>query len=136
MRDHVYTSMEDMMQCPTEEEFDSKYRKVLEECSQHNNIMRYISNGWAGVACTWHHLWPKFGRLFPHDHVDTTNLVEILWQYVKYTLLDAQINRSALDLVHALIDDSITGTRMGGTSVEFFGKSRRLCPLLFVCLGL
>ncbi|MCO5569038.1 hypothetical protein L7F22_022744 [Adiantum nelumboides] len=69
---------------------------------------------------TWRRLWPKFGHLFPHGDVDTTNLVERHWQYVKYTLLDAQINRSVLALLHALIGDSVTKMQMGGTVVEFF----------------
>ncbi|KAI5062430.1 hypothetical protein GOP47_0022969 [Adiantum capillus-veneris] len=126
MKDHVYGAMESMMQCPTEEEFDSKYKEPLWECSEHDNILTYISNGWAAKTCTWRQLWPKFGRLFPHGHVETTNLVERLWQYIKYILLDARINQSAFDLLHALIDDSITRTRMGGIAVEFFRKKHEI----------
>ncbi|KAI5081318.1 hypothetical protein GOP47_0004501 [Adiantum capillus-veneris] len=56
IHDHVYVAMESMMQCPTEEEFDSKYRELLWACLGHNNILRYISNGWVakhalGIDC-------------------------------------------------------------------------------------
>ncbi|MCO5568188.1 hypothetical protein L7F22_021884 [Adiantum nelumboides] len=66
------------------------------------------------------------GRLFLHGNVDTTNLVERLWQYVKYTLLEARINRSLLELIHALVGNSKTGGRMGGTLLRFFKQKQEI----------
>ncbi|MCO5582036.1 hypothetical protein L7F22_035927 [Adiantum nelumboides] len=67
------------------------------------------------------HLSP---RLFPHGNVDTTNLIERLWQSIKYTLLEARINRSIVDLIHALVGDSKTGNQMGGTLLRFFRQKQ------------
>ncbi|KAI5077701.1 hypothetical protein GOP47_0007525 [Adiantum capillus-veneris] len=87
---------------------------------------RYVSNGWCSKSCVWHEHWTKFGRSFPLGNVDTKNLVERLWQYVKYTLLDARINRSALDLLHALVGNARSGSWMGGTLLEFLKKKQEL----------
>ena len=38
-----------------------------------------------------------------YGHVDTTNLVERHWQFLKYIALRGRINRSNTDLVHVLI---------------------------------
>ncbi|MCO5611745.1 hypothetical protein L7F22_066003 [Adiantum nelumboides] len=74
----------------------------------------------------WRVRWPQFGRLFLHGNVDTTNLVERLWQYVKYTLLEARINRSLLELIHALVGNSKTRGRMGGTLLRFFKQKQEI----------
>ena len=65
----------------------------------------------------------------PHGNVDTTNLVERLWQYIKYTLLESKINRSILVLLQALVGDSITGTYMGGSLLEFFKQKQEIGKL-------
>lgn len=129
MRDHVYDSLSNLMHTTTEESFQAKYETLLQQYSGHLNIQRYISNGWCGYACEWQKRWPKFGRLFPHGNVDTTNLVERLWQYIKYTLLDSKINRSILVLLQALVGDSITGTYMGGSLLEFFKQKQEIGKL-------
>lgn len=130
-RDDVYNTLSNMMQAPTEEAFEDKFQAVLEQYSAHPKVCRYITNGWCARTCIWRKRWPKFGRLFPHGSVDTTNLVERLWQYIKYTLLDAKINRSVLVLLHALVGNSQTGTHMGGTLLEFFKEKQEIgkCPL-------
>lgn len=125
-RDHIYSALSELMQTPTEEEFETRYQQLLMTYSMHANVQRYVSNGWCAKTCIWRNRWPKFGRMFPHGKVDTTNLIERLWQYIKYTLLDARINRSILELLHALVGDSVTGTRMGGTLLEFFKQKQEL----------
>lgn len=115
------------MQAHIEQEFEEIFQSFLLQYSSHLNVCRYVSNGWCGHTCIWRERWPKFGRLFPHGNVDTTNLVERLWQYIKYTLLDAKINRSILVLLHVLVGDSRTGTYMGGTLLEFFKQKQEIC---------
>lgn len=119
------------MQAPTVQAFDERLHSFMLEYSQHVNICRYVSNGWCGPTCIWRTRWPKFGRLFPHGNVDTTNLVERLWQYIKYTLLDGKINRSVLVLLHALVGDSRTGTCMGGTLLQFFKQKQEIRKWIF-----
>lgn len=126
MRDHVYSSLSNLMHTPSEDIFNERLNILLRHYSEHDNVQRYVTIGWCGQACPWRRRWPKFGRLYPHGNVDTTNLVERLWQYIKYTLLDAKINRSILVLLHALIGDSITGTHMGGTLLEFFQQKQEI----------
>ena len=115
------------MQAHTVQEFEERFCTFMLEYSSHQNICRYVSNGWCGQTCMWRERWPKFGRLFPHGNMETTNLVERLWQYIKYTLLDAKINRSMLVLLHVLVGDSRTGTYMGGTLLEFFKQKQEIC---------
>ena len=61
------------------------------------------------MVCTnlcWRSLWAKFGRLLNYGHVDTTNIVERHWQFLKYIALRGRINGSIIDIVHVLIKDS------------------------------
>ena len=51
-------------------------------------------------------------------HVDTTNIIERHWQFIKYTTLRVRINYSIIDLLHALIGDTLMGTYIGGTVIE------------------
>jgi actin-related protein len=55
-----------------------------------------------GIA-KWHKMWPLYNRMFEHRFVNTTNLVERLWQYIKYTLFKKQVNCKLDILVWALI---------------------------------
>ncbi|KAI5077831.1 hypothetical protein GOP47_0007655 [Adiantum capillus-veneris] len=126
MQEHVYSSMCNLMHSSSEDDFEARFQRLLLDYSNHENIQRYVSNGWCSKSCVWRERWPKFGRLFPHGNVDTTNLVERLWQYVKYTLLDARINRPALDLLHALVGNARSGSWMGGTLLEFFKQKQEL----------
>jgi len=57
-------------------------------------------------------------RMFRHGHANTTNLVECMWQYIKYTLLDGKVNRRLDELVFALIGNLDTGQRFGGLSLD------------------
>ena len=126
LQDDVYTSLSNLMHCPTELAFEARYQELIMMYSMHQNIVCYITNGWCGPYCMWRARWRRFGRLFNHGNVDTTNLVERLWQYIKYTLLDARINRSILELLHALVGDSKTGDRIGGTLLRFFQQKQEI----------
>lgn len=126
MRDDLYTSMTNLMHSVTDFDFEQNYQELLYRYAAYENVQRYVTNGWCGHDCPWRRRWPKFGRLFNYGNVDTTNLVERLWQYIKYTLLDARINRSILDLLHALVGKSETGTHIGGTLLEFFKQKQEI----------
>ncbi|MCO5557658.1 hypothetical protein L7F22_011226 [Adiantum nelumboides] len=126
MRKDVYSTMCNIMHSVTEEEFEDRFQLLRQRYSSYGNIVRYVTNGWCGRDCMWRVCWPQFGRLFLHGNVDTTNLVERLWQYVKYTLLEARINRSLLELIHALVGNSKTGGRMGGTLLRFFKQKQEI----------
>ncbi|KAI5059584.1 hypothetical protein GOP47_0025903 [Adiantum capillus-veneris] len=125
-RDDVYNRMSNLMHATSEDIFDARCDELLQVYQAHENIRRYVSTGWCGKTCMWRSRWPRFGRLFQHGNVDTTNLVERLWQYVKYTLLNAQINRSLLVLLNALVGDSVHGTYIGGTLLEFFKQKQEI----------
>ena len=53
-------------------------------------------------------------------------IVERHWQYIKYTAFKGRINRPITDLVHALIGDSVTGSWMGGTVLEWFKQKQEI----------
>ena len=106
------------MYCSKEEEFNEVYASILEVYKEHKNVCIYIKNCWCND--TWKKTWPKFGRMFSYGHVDTTNIVERHWQYIKYIAFKGRINRPIIGLVHALIGDSVIGSWMGGTILEWF----------------
>ena len=64
--------------------------------------------------------------MFSYGQVDTTNIVERHWQYIKYTALKGSINRPIIDLVHALIGDSVTGSWMGGAILQWFKQKPKI----------
>ena len=65
--------------------------------------------------------------MFPHGHANTTNLLERMWQYVKYTLLDGKVNRRLDDLILAIIGNLETCQRFGGgTFVDHYDKTHWL----------
>ena len=123
-RDKLYDRMCQLMNCSKEEQFNHVYAEIMEYYKDQKQVCIYIKNCWCNS--TWRNTWPKFGRMFAYGHVDNTNIVERHWQYIKYTAFKGRINRSITELVHALIGDSVTGTWMGGTVVEWFKQKQEL----------
>ena len=65
--------------------------------------------------------------MFPYGHANTTNLVERMWQYVKYTLLGGKVNRRLDDLILAIIGNPETGQQFGGgTLVDHYDRAHSL----------
>jgi hypothetical protein len=65
--------------------------------------------------------------MFRHGYVNTTNLVERMWHYVKYTLLDGKVNCRLDELILAIIGNPETGRRFGGnTLVEHYNDAHFL----------
>ena len=109
------------MQCITESSFNAMCEELRVEYAAKPGVWQYIG-GWCGLTCVWRKLWPMFGRMFSYGHVDTTNIVERHWQFIKYTALRGRISRSITDLLHVLIGDSETSTYIGGTIIEWYKK--------------
>ena len=126
-RNPLYQRMCQLMHCINESSFNVMCEEVRQEYLDKPGVWQYIEGGWCGQTCVWRSLWPKFGRLFNYGHVDTTNLVERHWQFLKYTALRGRINRSITDLVHVLIGDSVSGTCIGGTVVEWYMQRQEIC---------
>ena len=62
--------------------------------------------------------------MFPHGYANTTNLVECMWQYMKYTLLDGKVNCRLNDLILAIIGNPEIGQRFGGgTLVDHYDRA-------------
>ena len=80
-------------------------------------MCEHIEGGYCGRNYVWKNQWPKFGRLFHHGHVDTTNLAERHWQFIKYISLRGIINQS---ITNALIRDNVSGTWIGWTMIEWY----------------
>jgi hypothetical protein len=65
--------------------------------------------------------------MFRHGHVNTTNLVERMWHYAKYTFLDGKMNHRLDELILAIIGNPETGRRFGGnTLVEHYNDTHFL----------
>ena len=126
-RSHLYQRMCQLMQCITESSFNAMCEELKVEYVDKPGVWQYIEGGWCGLTCVWRKLWPKFGRMFNYGHVDTTNIVERHWQFIKYTALRGRINRSITDLLHVLIGDSETGTCIGGTVIEWYKQRQEIC---------
>ena len=86
-------------------EFEENYNTFKEDYGHFAAIMRYVDVGWACRNCYCRTMWTKFGRLFFHGFVDTTNLVERMWHFIKYTLLQTKVNRRLDELVLSIIGD-------------------------------
>jgi len=73
-------------------------------------------------------MWTRFWSLFSHGFVDTTNLVERMWHFIKYTLLRRKINCRLDGLVWAVINDpSLNGEQIGGmTLIEHYKEQKKI----------
>ena len=123
----LYQRMCRLMHCITESAFNALCEELKVEYVDKPGVWQYIEGGWCGTTCVWRNMWPKFGRLFNYGHVDTTNLVERHWQFIKYTALRGRINRSITELVHVLIGDRVTGSCIGGTVIEWYVQRQEIC---------
>lgn len=127
-RDDVYKRMCSMMCATSEDAFDDQYLDFAERYKDYPRVVNYVRNGWAGDTCMWRSMWPTWGRAFPHGDMDTTNLIERLWHFLKYKVFKRKINRSVYGLVVALVGRAVDGKRLGGaTLVEFYKRKQELC---------
>ena len=115
------------MHCRAEEAFDDLYNTMIYEYKEVRPVLSLLDRSWCGPNCNWKSMWPRFGRLFPHGNVDTTNIIERHWQYIKYTALRGRVNHSITCLLHTLIGEASTGTCMGGTVLEWYKQKQIIC---------
>ena len=108
-------------------EFEENYNTFKEDHGHIAAVMRYMDVGWACKNYYCRTMWTRFGRLFPHGFVDTTNLVEKMWHFIKYTLLRIKVNRRLDELVLAIIGDpSLNEERMRGmTLIEHYREQQK-----------
>ena len=83
-----------LMHCVTKSTFNAIWEEVMQESLDKHGACEYIEGEWDGLTYVWRNLWPKVGIFFNYGHVDTTNLVERHWQFIKYTTLRRRVNLS------------------------------------------
>jgi hypothetical protein len=126
-RGDLYKAMCSMLDSTTKEQFDAMYRRFKVTYANNNRVLKYVEKGWTGSNSQWRRMWPRWSRMFRHGHVNTTNLVERMWNYVKYTLLDGKVNHRLNELILAIISNPETGRRFGGnTLVEHYSDAHFL----------
>ena len=101
-RTQLYRDMCGLLECLTETQFNTKYVEFKITWASEKLVLNNVATGWA-ENCKWRGMWPRFNRLYEHGFVNTTNLVERLWHFIKYTLLDKKVNRRLDQLIWAHI---------------------------------
>ena len=97
-RTQLYLDMCGLLECLTETQFNTKYVEFKITWASEKLVLNNVATRWAG-NCKWRGMWPRFNRLYEHEFVNTTNLVERLWHFIKYTLLDKKVNRRLDQLI-------------------------------------
>ena len=110
-KDKVWQSLHVLLNCPREDHFEENVRKLYTDFEHILGLEEYMRCGWVGDTVPWRSLWPKFGRLFEYGGMDTTDHVERHWEWIKYTLLQGNVNRSIRDLIVAIIGSAADGSR-------------------------
>ena len=106
------------MHCISESSFKAMCEEVRQEYSEKPGVWHYIEVGWCGQTCVWRILWPKLAKLFNYGHVDTTNLVERHWQFIKYIALRGRINWFIIgNLGQSLPQDAILVEEVDAASI-------------------
>ena len=75
-RNDLYKLMCDMLEAVTQDDFNEAYQRLQINYQGHPSVLQYVEKGWTGQNSPWKQLWPRWGRMFPHGHANTTNLVE------------------------------------------------------------
>ena len=102
-RIQLYRDMCGLLEWLTEAQFNSKYVEFKSTGATKKLVLNNVAIGWV-ENCKWRGMWPRFNCLYEHGFMNTTNLVERLWHFIKYTLLDKKVNRRLNQLIWALID--------------------------------
>lgn len=117
MKDKVWHELHVLLHCPNENHFDENVKRFCEAFKHIPGVVPYIQSGWTNLNVPWRDMWPKYGRLFAHGGMDTTNHIERHWEFIKYTLLQGKVNRSLRDLVVAIMGSAADGSRVGGPTL-------------------
>ena len=120
-KNKLWIALHVLMHCSKEEHFEENLKKLYEDFQHIPSVAEYMEAGWAGRRVQWRNLWPRFGRLFAYGGMDTTNHIERHWEWIKYSLLQAKVNRALRDLIIAIVGSAEDGSRIGGpTLVDHF----------------
>jgi hypothetical protein len=126
-RNELYKYMCNMLEAVIEEDFNEVYGRFKTTYANDVGVLKYAEKGWAGNESLWRLMWPRWTRMFKHGHANTTNLVERMWEYVKYTLLDGKVNMRLDELITAIVGHPETSLRFGGlTLVEHYDDAHNL----------
>ena len=69
----------------------------------------------------------KWGQMFQLKHTNITNLVEHMWQYVKYTLSYEKMNCRLNNLILAMFGNPKRSQQLeGNTLVDLYNKAHLL----------
>ena len=101
-RTQLYCDMCGLLDCLTYVQFYSKYIEFKITWATEKLLLNNVATEWAD-NCRWRGMWPRFNHLYEHEFVNTTNFVERLWHFIKYTLLDKKVNQRLGQLIWALI---------------------------------
>ena len=127
LKKNVWQSLYTLMHCSSEITFDYELERFYDEFKDIEGVVIYIQSGWANHGVPWRSMWPTWGRLFRYGGMDTTNHVERHWEWIKYSLLGAKVNRKLRDLVMAIIGSAADGTRVGGaTLIDHFKQHQTI----------
>jgi len=118
LRNDLYKEMCAMLERVTDDNFNRAYQRVKTKYANNASVLRYIEQGWTWDNSPWKLMWPRWARVFMHRYANTTNFVERMWQYVKYTLLDGKIIWRLDELIFALIGNPDFGRRFGGLTLD------------------
>jgi hypothetical protein len=76
-----------MLEAVTEEDFNKVYGRFKITDANNASALKYVEKRWVGDGSVWKPMWPRWTRMSRHGHANTTNLVECMWEYVKYTFV-------------------------------------------------
>ena len=112
-KEKLWHSLHLLMHCRNESHFEVHLQKLYNDFQHIPIVNVYLRSGWSVSNVPWRTLWPKFGRLFSYGGMNTTNHIERYWEWIKYTLLQRRVNRSLRDLIGAIVESAVDGTRGG-----------------------
>jgi hypothetical protein len=102
-RSELYAWMDRLMFCNSELQFNATYESFKKTYDKEPAVLQYVATGWAGLDIAWRSMWPLYNHKFQHGYVNTTNLVERLSCYVKYTLLKGEVNKRLDVLIWGIV---------------------------------
>jgi len=105
--------------CYVRNRIEDNYNTFKEDCVHNAIVMRYVDVGWIGQNYYCRRMRTRFGRLFPNGFVNSTNLVERMWHFIKYTLIIANKSQSQVGWASFSYygEWSLNGEQMGGMNL-------------------
>jgi hypothetical protein len=119
--------MYNMLEALTKEDFNKVYERFKATYTNDVGVLKYVEKEWARNGSLRGLIWPRWTRIFKHGHTNTTNLVEHMWEYVKYTILDGKVNMRLDEFFIAIVDHPETSLQFEGfILVEYYDNVHNL----------